>query len=684
MIPMLFKACFFLACPAAAASSAASDTDFLKFPYVETVSAAKVPAFAWLVRQGSQTSVLFARAPQFGRRSLVARSDEDGQPITDVQIAPDGTRLVYTTGAPKADSTFNPASLVEPPETTLWLMSTTQGSKPVKIGLGLSASFSPDGRLMLFKRAGDLWSIDPTAPTASPKLVAKGGAAWSSFVWTKDRELIFVDHRQGYSFLGRFRLDSPRVEWLITGADRLAMPVLSPGGTEVALLRFPGRKHSTVHDQTEAEPFSIAVHDLASGTTRTVWTTRGPAVTLGMDDPESALRWASNDQLVFYSEDDGWGRLYALALGGGAPRPITPPNCMVAESEDVGDQILVIHNCRDLDARQMSLVAPGTGAERPVASPGLVLAQARAAGGYVALVGADADQAPLLRIVDAKSGQSKLTEGYADYGYRSPLAGPAPRPVRLTAKDGLGFSAQLFLPATPGRHPAIVYVHGGPQRQMFPAFHYSGYYASDYAINRRLAEQGYVVLAVNYRSGTGYGRAFRDAPGRAWRNASEYQDVLAAGRWLAGRAFVDHRRIGIWGGSYGGLLTAQALARDSELFKAGAAVHGVFDWSWPSPIKGHLNPSVFFGVDEKDRPQARAASPLASIDKWRSPVLLFSGDADMNVDVVETVDLSARLNERGGDVRTVLVPGEAHGFVRHSAWELLWRELDSFFAKKLR
>jgi dipeptidyl aminopeptidase/acylaminoacyl peptidase len=219
---------------------------------------------------------------------------------------------------------------------------------------------------------------------------------------------------------------------------------------------------------------------------------------------------------------------------------------------------------------------------------------------------------------------------------------------------------------------------------MFPSFHYIGYYANDYAINRRLAEQGFTVLAVNYRSGIGYGRAFRDAPGRAWRGATEYRDVLAAAHWLAAQPGVNPKRIGIWGGSYGGLLTGQALARNSDLFKAGVAIHGVYDWSWPSPVKGHLNPSGYFGVGEDDKEIAKASSPLGAIQGWRSPVLLFSGDQDMNVDVVETVDLAQRLREQGVEVRTAIVPGEGHDFVRHSAWTRLWTELDAFLTEKLK
>jgi dipeptidyl aminopeptidase/acylaminoacyl peptidase len=666
------------------AAAETSETSFLDFPMVEVVSAAKVPAFAWTVRQGDTTSLQFARGPDFHRMTLATRSDHDGQPITDASIAPDGAHIVFSTGVAAAEGALNPASLIEAPAPTLWLVGTSSAAKPKSLGVGLEPSFTPDGRRLLFKRSGGLWSLDLASDKAKPKLFAKGGGDWSQFTWTKTGHLIFVDDRRGYSFLGRYRPGADRVDWLVTGADRIAVPVLSPDGTTVAFLRLPGRKHSVTYDRTEAEPFAIDLVDLSNGGVRTVWRTKGKAVTLGMDDPEGALRWVSNDRLAFYSEDDGWGRLYALPKAGGQPQPLTPTGCDVAESEAAADQLLVIHNCGDRDTRQMSMIDPATGAERRLSQPDLVLARAASSGAYGAFVGANPEHGPLVRVIDTKSGRTVMAENYASYGYHNLLTGPPPREVHLTSLDGLRFTAQLFTPASSGKHPGLIYVHGGPQRQMFPSFHYIGYYANDYAVNRRLAEQGFAVLAVNYRSGIGYGREFRDAPGRAWRGASEYQDVLAAARWLAAQPGVNPQRIGIWGGSYGGLLTAQALARNSDLFKAGVAIHGVYDWSWPSTVKGHLNPSWYFGVGEDDKKIAKAASPLGAIEGWRSPVLLFSGDQDMNVDVVETVDLAQRLREQGVEVRTVLVPGEAHDFIRHSAWKRLWTELDAFLTEKLK
>ncbi|HEY7007215.1 MAG TPA: hypothetical protein VH392_12135, partial [Sphingomicrobium sp.] len=484
---LLLAAASLIAFPAVAA--APSDTAFLDFPYVDSISGAKVPAFAWLTRQADKSTIFFARAPDFRRIELATRSDDAGDPISGVQLSPDGLHLVYQTGVPRPVEAFNPGAMVPAPEVKMWLMATTPGAKPVEIK-GEDPNFSDDGRTLLVKRDGDLWAIDPRAPKAKPKLFAKGGADWSQFVWTKNGDLIFVADRRGYSFLGRFHPGSIHVDWLETGVDRLAVPVLSPSGDAVAVMRFPGRKHSVTPDQTEAEPYSIDLVDLASGAIRTLWSTRNRAVTLGDDDPEGALRWASNDTLVFYSEDDNWGRLYALSRNGGPPRAITPPNCEVAESEKSAEQLLVIHNCANLDTRQMSLFDPRSGAARALPQDDLVLAYGRAAGDYAAIVGANVNQAPLVRILDIRTGKPKLSESYADYGYRNVLTSAPPVEVHLKSPDGVAFTGQLFVPSTPGPHPGLIYVHGGPQRQMFPSFHYFGYYSSDYAVNRRLAEQG--------------------------------------------------------------------------------------------------------------------------------------------------------------------------------------------------
>ena len=668
---------------------AGEDVNFMKFPMATDVSAAAVPAVAWLVRQGENRTLMFARAPDFRPVKLFAQGDVDGQPITGIETSPDGRYVAFQTGVPFAagGEGFNPAGLIEPPKVTLWLVATNAGAKPVKVGNGSGARFSPDGTRMIFREGRDLKAVDLSQPAAAPTTLIAGGAGYGQGVWADGgRSLIFVQDRGGWSFLGRYAFGEDRVRWLVTGPYRMTSPVLSPDGRTVAYLRWPGREHSVDVDLTENQPFAIETVEVATGQVRTLHEPNGKAGSQSSDDTEGHLRWADDRNIVFRSEADGWARLYALARTGGVPRALTPTGCEVAESELAGpDALFVIHNCRDLDTRQLSSISVSSGRERAIPSADAVMGLAGAVGDgrYVAFTGSDAESAPLLRVLDLRSGKPVFAEAPADHGYARPFTAPAPRVVRVPASDGGTVPAQLFLPAVKGPHPALVYVHGGPPRQMFPAFHFGGYYANDYAVNRRLAELGYAVLAINFRSGTGYGRAYREAPGRAWRGASEYADVLGAGRWLAARNDVDPKRIGIWGGSYGGLLTGQALARNSDLFAAGVAVHGVFDWSWPSPTPGHQNPARLFGVGEADKPLAFRSSPLGAIDGWRSPVLLFSGDRDMNVDVLETIDLHQKLRAKGVDVRTVIEPGEAHDMIRHSSWLRLWAESRRFFRDKL-
>ena len=238
----------------------------------------------------------------------------------------------------------------------------------------------------------------------------------------------------------------------------------------------------------------------------------------------------------------------------------------------------------------------------------------------------------------------------------------APEAVTFRAADGLEVRGQLFRARGCRQCPAVVYVHGGPRRQMLLGFHPSSYYSKAYAMNQHLAAKGYHVLSVNYRSGTGYGLAFREAPDTGREGASEYRDVLAAGRWLATRPDVDASRIGIWGGSWGGYLAGLARARASALFAAGAALHGVH-----TQRRNPTN-SISPEAQAKARDLQWASSPLASIETWRSPVLLVHGDDDRNVDFGQSMMLVRELAARRIPYRQLVFPNERHTFLRHENW----------------
>ena len=213
---------------------------------------------------------------------------------------------------------------------------------------------------------------------------------------------------------------------------------------------------------------------------------------------------------------------------------------------------------------------------------------------------------------------------------------------------------------------------------MLLGWHYLYYYHNSYAMNQYLASRGYIVLSVNYRSGIGYGRAFRMAQHRGARGASEYQDVVAGAKYLRSRVDVDQKRIGLWGGSYGGYLTALGLARNSDIFAAGVDFHGVHDWSLR--VAGLPLP-----IEAPDRARlARESSPISSVDKWKSPVLLIHGDDDRNVEFAQTVNLVRRLRANGVYFEELIFPDEIHDLLLHKDWVRAYHASVEFFDKHLK
>jgi dipeptidyl aminopeptidase/acylaminoacyl peptidase len=147
---------------------------------------------------------------------------------------------------------------------------------------------------------------------------------------------------------------------------------------------------------------------------------------------------------------------------------------------------------------------------------------------------------------------------------------------------------------------------------------------------------------------------------------------------------VDPGKIGIWGGSYGGYLTAMGLARNSDIFKAGVDLHGVHDWSSYIGMRLGKQPKRYEEGDTKDAIKvAFESSPVASMNSWRSPVLLIQGDDDRNVYFAQTIDLARRLEDRHVRFEQLVIPNEIHGFLRWQSWLTADTATADFFARTL-
>ena len=377
---------------------------------------------------------------------------------------------------------------------------------------------------------------------------------------------------------------------------------------------------------------------------------------------------------------DEWDRYYSLKLTDSSARPVTltttdgliEDQTSVALSPDA-KTLYYCTNAQDIERRHIWAVPVAGGTPRQVTTGSGIetMPLPLASGKTLATLSADWKMPQSLGIWTLGSSTASQKIAFPTSRKNFPIdAHVQPQLVLTKAADGLEIHNQLFLPRDiqPGeRRPAIVFVHGGPVRQMLLGYHYMQFYHWAYGINQWLANQGYVVLSINYRSGIGYGRSFRTAPGTGGSGNSEYQDVLAGGKYLQTRSDVDPNRIGIWGLSYGGVLTSQALAHNSDIFKAGVDLAGVHLWG------SSLDPDA---VSFK-------SSTIGAIDGWKSPVLLVHGDDDRNVAFQQTTGLVQLLRARDVYYELIVFPDDTHESLLYGRWMYTLGRMETFFHRFL-
>jgi dipeptidyl aminopeptidase/acylaminoacyl peptidase len=428
--------------------------------------------------------------------------------------------------------------------------------------------------------------------------------------------------------------------------------------------------------------------DAKTGEARQVFkAANGPGSVFHGIDAEQQLFWTAGDRLAFPWERTGWCHLYSVPVAGETAVELTPGEGEVehaALSHD-GKTMYFAGNFEDINRRHLWSVAtqPGSAPKPLTRGEEIEWRPTPLADGSALAFLASSYNQRAHAMVQMPDGKTKpLTPKIEVASLVEPQA------VMITAADGMQIHGQLFLPpkgTNTQRHPALVFFHGGSRRQMLLGFHYMYYYSNAYSLNQYFANQGYVVLSVNYRSGIGYGLNFREALNYGAAGGSEFNDVIGAGLYLKTRADVDPNRIGVWGGSYGGYLTAMALSRASDLFKAGVDFHGVHDWS-----SFRDNPTATTGGDPKEQREQQEAlrlafesSPMSSVDTWRSPVLLIHGDDDRNVSFSQTVTLVEALRHRHVDFEELIIPNEIHDFLRHEHWLEAYQASADFLARKL-
>jgi dipeptidyl aminopeptidase/acylaminoacyl peptidase len=647
----------------------------------------------WITNERGVRNVWVATGPSWQARALTSYRDDDGQEIEALTFTSDGRSVIYVRGGGgnREGERPNPALIAGGAEQAIWI-ATLSGGAPRKLAEGSSPAVSPGGDSVAYAHAGEIWIVRVSGETEKPAQLTKLRGGPSNLRWSPDgKRLTFVSNRERHSFIGVWDFSSKSLRYIDPSTDQDAGPVWSPDGKSIAFMRTPSRVSDLIFvpERESPIPWSIRVANPSTGGSREVWQARkGRGSVFREIVSEDQLFWSPNgDRIAFPWEADGWTHLYSVPTSGGTATLLTPGEFEVEHvsvSPD-GRTLVYASNEGDIDRRHIWKVAID-GSAKPVAltsGKGIEWSPVAASDGQTTLVlHSDARLPARVAVATGQTLRDLVpTAVPADFPSSALVE---PTQVILRAADGTSVHAQLFLPpnAKAGeRRPAAIFFHGGSRRQMLLGWHYMYYYANAYAMNQYLASRGYVVLSVNYRSGIGYGLDFREALKYGAAGASEYQDVVAAGKYIRGRTDVDPSRVALWGGSYGGYLTAMGLARNSDMFAAGVDIHGVHDWNSEIPNFVPAYDSLRYATESA---LAYRSSPLASISGWRSPVLLIHGDDDRNVPFTESITLAYELRKRGVPVEQLIFPDEVHDFLLWRNWVSAYRAADEFLGRRLK
>lgn len=636
---------------------------------------------AWVINDHGKRNILVKAGTELPR-PLTDYQLDDGQELRQLIFSPNGTKLLYVRGseANRAGQNPNPASLPGGTDMAIWYKEISSKSPATKLTAGSNPVFYKDGLKFLFSKGGQIFESTMDINATPKQLFFIRGNNHSPKFSPDGREVLFISDRGDHSFIGIYHTDKRTIRWLALDVTHDKFGAWSPDGKQVAFIRAPGTKIGMLDDITGGTRFSIIIADIETGKGAEIW--KSPSDDGGFaQDPPNPLVWTSTNRILFYSEHTGWNHVFSMNPNGSDLKDLTLGEGEVESfvTDPSGQFIYFDGNRNDVDRRHIwkSNVVNGN----PVAvtsGEGIEMYPVMAGKELYGFKSTFNMARSLVKIDESKNVcvpvYSQKLPSFSSTSFVKPEA------VMIKSADGTMIHAQLFIDhKIIGKRPGIVFIHGGPHRQMLLGMHYMEYYSYCYSFNQLLASKGYAVIAVNFRNGIGYGKDFRRAKNQGPRGASEYQDIVAAGKYLQTLSEVEASKIGLWGGSYGGYMTAMGLSRNPELFKAGVDVHGVHDWSFDGQ-----DATNSWGLRKSEAELALKSSPANDLSKWTAPVLFVHGDDDRNVNFQQTIDIVEKLRDKNVPVELIVLPDEVHFILRYENWSRVFNAARDFFDRKLK
>ena len=645
---------------------------------------------AWTFNERGARNIYVAEAPEFDPRRITAYQEDDGQELTNLSFSSDGKTIVYVRGGDHGSNWPAEARRIQPgghaAEDAGLVDRDRRWRAPKLLGEGDEPVVAPDGDRVAFVKDRRIWiaPLDGWKP-AEQAFFARGTS--ESPAWSPDgRTLAFVSNRDDHSFIGIFTRQAADSLSCAFNVARFGARMV--GGRTPDRVHAPARRGGAPRSPLHGQSRRRGRFWLPTAPSCTVRALRVTAVRSGDSLVDRFLRTPAGSTstgrptiaLSSVSYQDGWPHLYSIRRpgDGGKPTLLTPGPFMVEQVDDHPRRTFVVYSANtgsdrhDVDRRHLFKVPVNGGAP---------------------------DRADVRHGDRVESGRRRATGRRSRFSHPMRSARRSRRRAarRRTERRACGRSRARGVPRGAARHARTGDVpgerrRGDPRRNCSSrpvatraSRRSSTFTAAAAADAARMALHGLLrerlrresvprepwlhravgQLPARHRLRSRV--SFPGARGRA--RCVRVPRRAAAGRYLQARPDVDPKRIGIWGGSYGGYLTALALGRNSDVFAAGVDIHGVHD-RVPAVRDPTAQRLVGDGLTEADLRQALnvafESSPISAVKTWKSPVLLIHADDDRNVEFHQTVDLKRRLLEKGVNVEELVLPDDIHD-------SLLWR-----------
>ncbi len=392
-----------------------------------------------------------------------------------------------------------------------------------------------------------------------------------------------------------------------------------------------------------------------------------------------------SDLVYFVSEETGYAHLYTVQADGTGKRALTAGSWEVLDvriPEDRSHFLLRTNEGSPFDEHVYRMDFDGRDRRALTRGEGRFVATPSPDGKRLAVVHDVANRPPELYLADSDgSDMEQVTESPTAEWSSFPWI--KPEIVHFQAEDGTMVPARIYRPSDVGAEPngaGVIFVHGAGY--LHNVHNYWSSYYREYQFNHFLAANGYTVLDIDYRGSAGYGAEWRTAIYR-WMGGKDLSDQVDGAKYLVAREGVDPKRIGLYGGSYGGFITLMGLFTAGETFKAGAALRSVTDWAHYN----HGYTSRILNLPQEDEEAYRRSSPIYFAENFRPDqhLVMLHGMVDTNVHFSDVVRLAQRLIELGKENWELAVyPVENHGFVEPSSWTDEYRRIFELFERTLR